>query len=115
MFTRLQNWQDAALCLVRAVTGYMFLQHGLAKFFEFPVSMTDGHGAVPLFSLFGAGGMLELAGGALLILGVFAVGSNGGGVFLYPRRQCAAADDQRRRIGGVVFADVLAAGVYGRR
>ena len=70
MFTRLQNWQDAALCLVRAVTGYMFLQHGLAKFFEFPVSMTDGHGAVPLFSLFG-GGVLELAGGALLILGLF--------------------------------------------
>ena len=33
--------------------------------------MTDGHGAVPLFSLFGAGGMLELAGGALLILGLF--------------------------------------------
>ena len=46
MFTRLQNLQDAALCLVRVVTGYMFLQHGLAKFFEFPVSMTGGHGAV---------------------------------------------------------------------
>ncbi|RKW26911.1 MAG: DoxX family protein, partial [Kingella sp. (in: b-proteobacteria)] len=29
MFTRLQNLQDAALCLVRVVTGYMFLQHGL--------------------------------------------------------------------------------------
>ena len=71
MFTRLQNLQDAALCLVRVVTGYMYLQHGLAKFFEFPVSMTDGHGAVPLFSLFGAGGVLELAGGALLILGLF--------------------------------------------
>ena len=71
MFTRLQNYQDAALCLVRVVTGYMFLQHGLAKFFEFPVSMTGGHGAVPLFSLFGVGGVLELAGGVLLMLGLF--------------------------------------------
>ena len=71
MFTRLQNLQDAALCLVRVVTGYMFLQHGLAKFFEFPVSMTGGHGAVPLFSLFGVGGVLELAGGVLLMLGLF--------------------------------------------
>lgn len=64
-----KHLQNPILLLVRVLTGYMFLLHGTAKFFEFPVSMTEGHGAIPLFSLFGAGGVLEIAGGVLLVLG----------------------------------------------
>lgn len=66
-----KHLQNPILLLVRVLTGYMFLLHGTAKFFEFPVSMTEGHGAIPLFSLFGAGGVLEIAGGILLVLGLF--------------------------------------------
>lgn len=48
----------------------MYLLHGTSKFFEIPVSMTGGNGSVPLFSLFGVGGVLEIVGGVLLILGL---------------------------------------------
>lgn len=59
------------LLLVRLAVGYMFLLHGTAKFFEFPMSMTGGNGSVPLFSIFGAAAILEIAGGLLIILGLF--------------------------------------------
>lgn len=62
---------DYILLLSRVVVGYMFLLHGTAKFFEFPVSMTDGNGAVPLLSVFGVAGVLEIVGGVLLMLGLF--------------------------------------------
>ncbi|OOS06355.1 putative oxidoreductase [Moraxella cuniculi DSM 21768] len=67
----LQPFQSQILSIVRIATAYAFLLHGTAKFFEFPVSMTDGNGSVPLFSLFGAAGILEIVGGILLILGLF--------------------------------------------
>lgn len=57
--------------LVRLVVGYMFLLHGTAKFFEFPVSMTGGNGSVALFSQYGFAGTLEILGGGLFILGLF--------------------------------------------
>ncbi|MFZ7130601.1 DoxX family protein [Avibacterium avium] len=60
-----------ALGLLRIIAGYMFLLHGTSKFFEYPVSMTGGNGAVELFSMMGIGGVLEIVGGALLILGLF--------------------------------------------
>lgn len=59
------------LLLARVVSGYMFLLHGTAKFFEFPVSMTGGNGSVAFFSIYGAAGMLEIVGGLFIILGLF--------------------------------------------
>ncbi|PJG82018.1 DoxX family protein [Caviibacterium pharyngocola] len=59
------------LALLRIIAGYMFLLHGTAKFFEFPVSMTGGNGAVELLSMYGIGGLLEIIGGVLLIIGLF--------------------------------------------
>lgn len=66
-----QPLENVILLLTRVVVGYGFLLHGTAKFFEFPVSMTNGNGAVPLFSMFGVAGVLEIVGGILLILGLF--------------------------------------------
>lgn len=72
LFNNLTNrLNDYILLLTRVVVGYMFLLHGTAKFFEFPVSMTGGNGAVPLLSVFGVGGALEIIGGALLMMGLF--------------------------------------------
>ncbi|PIT25128.1 hypothetical protein BGI37_03735 [Snodgrassella alvi] len=62
---------DYTLGLLRLVTAFLYIQHGTAKFWQWPVSMTDGHGAVPLFSMMGIAGVLELAGGILLLIGLF--------------------------------------------
>lgn len=72
LFEKLANqFSPFLLLLTRVAVGYMFLLHGTAKFFEFPVSMTGGNGSVPLFSLFGVAGVLEIVGGIFLILGLF--------------------------------------------
>jgi len=63
------TWPPRALGLLRIVTGYMFIWHGTAKLLGVPhVAMFDG---LQLFSLVGVSGVLELVGGALLILGLF--------------------------------------------
>src|SRR3546814_15029106 len=55
-------WAPRALSLLRIVSGYLFLLHGVAKLFV---------GQVPLFSLFGVAGLIEIIGGILIILGLF--------------------------------------------
>lgn len=67
----LNKYSPYILALLRIIAGYMFLLHGTAKFFEFPISMTGGNGSVELFSLYGLGGLIEVIGGLLLILGLF--------------------------------------------
>ena len=62
------NYTPQALALLRIVTGFLFIQHGTAKFFGAPhVAMFDG--LQPL-SLMGAAGALELVGGALILIGL---------------------------------------------
>lgn len=50
--------------------GLLFLAHGTAKFFQFPLTeyFKDG---VPLFSLMGLAGALEIVGGIFIIAGFF--------------------------------------------
>ncbi len=58
-----------AQALLRIVSGYLFMMHGSAKLFHVPhVPMYDG---VQLMSLIGLAGVLEMVGGALLIVGLF--------------------------------------------
>ena len=58
-----------AQALLRIVSGYLFMMHGVAKLFHVPhVAMYDG---VQLMSLIGLAGVLETVGGALLIVGLF--------------------------------------------
>jgi putative oxidoreductase len=55
--------------LLRIVAALLFLEHGTQKLFGFP------HGqpyvGFPNFSMLGIAGMLEVAGGILLLLGLF--------------------------------------------
>ena len=67
----LNKYSNYFLGLLRIVSGYAFVLHATAKFWEFPVSMTGGNGAVELASLMGVGGIIELVFGILLILGLF--------------------------------------------
>lgn len=55
-----------ALSVLRIMTALLFLEHGTMKLFGFP----GGH-TVPLFSLFGLAGVIELVGSLLLVVGLF--------------------------------------------
>jgi putative oxidoreductase len=62
-------WTPRILGILRIIIGFLFLQHGTAKLFGTPhIAMFDG---LQLVSLFGAAGVLELAGGSLILLGLF--------------------------------------------
>jgi putative oxidoreductase len=64
----LGKWQPAALSLLRIITGLLIIQHGMAKIIGFPVVANFAN--LQPFSLIGTAGLLELIGGALLILGL---------------------------------------------
>jgi len=67
--TSLDHWAPRALALLRIVTGYLFLEHGTAKLLGFPhVAMFDH---LSIASLVGVAGVLELIGGALILVGLF--------------------------------------------
>jgi putative oxidoreductase len=58
-----------AQALLRIVAAYLLLTHASAKLFHVPdIAMFDG---LPLFSLLGAAGIIELAGGVLVLVGFF--------------------------------------------
>lgn len=64
-----QSLSHYGLGLLRIVAGYTFLLHGSAKLFALPhVAAFDG---LSVLSLLGIGGILELVGGILLVLGLF--------------------------------------------
>ena len=64
-----RGWAPRLLGLLRIATAVLFIQHGTAKLFHVPhVAMFDG---LQLNSLSGAAGVIELAGGILLLLGLF--------------------------------------------
>lgn len=56
----------ATHAILRAGAGLLFMQHGLQKLFGW----LGSSGPVPLVSLYGLAGVLELVGGILLILGL---------------------------------------------
>ena len=64
------SWSGPILSLLRIVTGLLFIAHGTAKLFGFPV-VPSMPGPVPLLSFMGFTGALELVGGALIIVGLF--------------------------------------------
>jgi len=64
----LSAWSPRVLSVVRIVSAFLFMQHGGQKLLGFPVAQ---RAAFDLFSLSGAAGVLELFGGALLLIGLF--------------------------------------------
>ena len=64
-----ETWKPRAQAALRIVTAYLFITHGTAKLFGVPhQEMFDG---LQLLSLTGVAGMLEFAGGLLLLVGLF--------------------------------------------
>lgn len=65
----LDRYTPYALAALRIVTAYLFIQHGTAKLFGVPhQEMFDG---LQLLSLMGVAGILEVAGGLLLGVGLY--------------------------------------------
>ena len=63
------RWAPEAQALLRIVSAYLFLQHGMAKLLHVPhVAMFD---QVQLVSLTGLAGLIEIVGGILLLIGLF--------------------------------------------
>jgi len=65
----LSNFAPYLLSLLRIVAALLFLEHGTQKLFGFPPGQP--YTGFPNFSLLGIAGMLEVAGGILLLLGLF--------------------------------------------
>jgi putative oxidoreductase len=57
--------------VLRMVAGLVFMMPGAMILFAIPVGMPPGGGTAVLFSQIWIGGVLELVGGALLLVGLF--------------------------------------------
>ena len=64
----LAPYRAVILSLLRIMTGLLLLEHGTAKYLSFPVGPMNN--ASPM-TMVGFAGILELVGGALLVLGLF--------------------------------------------
>jgi putative oxidoreductase len=68
MSGRKSGWtEQVALNLLRVVSGFLFWQHGAQKLF----GMLGREAPVDFFTLMGLAGLLEVVGGALLVMGLF--------------------------------------------
>ena len=64
----INRWTPQLLSILRIVTAFLFVEHGMQKLLNFPA---PAKAPFELMSLSGVSGVLELFGGALLLLGLF--------------------------------------------
>jgi putative oxidoreductase len=65
---RLDAWAPSFLSILRIMAALLYLEHGASKLLGFPpIGFSP-----PLFSLLGLAGTIEIIGGGLLVLGLFA-------------------------------------------
>jgi putative oxidoreductase len=67
--SRLLPWTPQVLSLLRIASALLFMQHGTMKLLDYPP--TGDYDDLPLLSIVGVAGILELFGGALLLVGLF--------------------------------------------
>jgi len=63
----LSRWQPQVLGILRIVVGLLFLEHGVSKFFGFPVPFP----VHPLPPMLIAAGIIETGAGVLVTIGLF--------------------------------------------
>jgi putative oxidoreductase len=62
-------WSPHVLGALRIVTGFLFMSHGMAKILHVP--FLPQYANLSLLSMGGVAGLLELVGGALVLVGLF--------------------------------------------
>src|SRR5690242_4920612 len=65
------SWAPRLLSVLRIFTAFIFLQAGGMKLFAFPMGMPPNGATAAIFSEFWIAGVLEVVGGAFLLLGLF--------------------------------------------
>jgi putative oxidoreductase len=65
----LTKWQPIALSVLRFYTGLSIIEHGTVKILGFPTGAP--YGLATVGTLPWTGGLIELIGGALIVLGLF--------------------------------------------
>ncbi|MEO5819288.1 MAG: DoxX family protein, partial [Vicinamibacteraceae bacterium] len=59
------------LSVLRIVSAFVFMQYGTTKLLAWPGAVMPGGGTAPLMTQAGMAGLLEMAGGGLLLIGLF--------------------------------------------
>ena len=68
-FRHLEKYQPQLQALLRIMTALLFMEHGLAKLFHFPVPQPGAPDPLPPLLL--AAAWIEVIGGALIAMGLF--------------------------------------------
>ena len=68
-FRLLDKWQPQLLALLRIIAALLFMEHGTAKLFHFPVPQPGTPDSLPPLLL--AAAIIEIVGGVLVALGLF--------------------------------------------
>jgi putative oxidoreductase len=64
------SWAPQFLSILRIVAAVMIIPVGTMKLFAWPMGIPPNGGTVPLMSQMGIGGILEVFGGALILIGL---------------------------------------------
>lgn len=67
----LGRFEPYIYAIFRIIIGFLFMWHGMQKLFGYP-PMPAGQPAQPLNALMAVGGVIEFAGGLMIMLGLFA-------------------------------------------
>jgi putative oxidoreductase len=65
----MSKWSPLLLSVLRIITGFLFIEHGMQKIFNYPPSDKPMH--FELMTVMGFSGVLEFVGGALILVGLF--------------------------------------------
>ena len=68
-FRQLEKYQPQLRAILRIMTALLFMEHGLAKLFHFPVPQPGAPDPLPPLLL--AAAWIEVIGGALIAMGLF--------------------------------------------
>lgn len=70
LVARYRSWAPYLLSVLRIIAAFLFFEYGTAKLFAFPGPLMPNGATVPVTSLPGFAGLLEFAGGVLLLVGL---------------------------------------------
>jgi putative oxidoreductase len=71
LVSKWSSWGPQLRSVLRIVAALVFVQAGTMKLLAFPIGMPPNGGTAPFGSQAWIGGVLEVFGGALLVLGLF--------------------------------------------